>query len=86
MWTRLQNNLTTPLLSCRRVSVTSCSSEIMAQCYTSVVQPVVEYAATAWDPNTARNIQQLEAVQRRAARFVSGDYKQYQPDDCPSLL
>ena len=50
------------------------SSEIKAQCYTSLVRPVIEYAATAWDPYTARNIQQLEAVQRRAARFVTGDY------------
>ena len=36
---------------------------------------MIEYATTAWDPYTANNIQQLEAVQRRAARFVTGDYK-----------
>ena len=33
---------------------------------------MIEYAATAWGPYTARNIQQLEAVQRRAAKFVTG--------------
>ena len=32
------------------------------------------YTATAWDPYTARNIQQLEAVQRRVTRFFT-DYK-----------
>ena len=56
-------------------NISRCPSEIKAQCYTSLVRPVNEYAATAWDPYTARNIQQLEAVQRRAARFFTGDYK-----------
>ena len=58
-----------------RRNISRCPSEIKAQCYTSLVQPVIEYAATAWDLYTARNIQQLEAVQHRAARFVTGDYK-----------
>ena len=58
-----------------RRNISRCPSEIKAQCYTSLVRPVIEYAATAWDPYTARNIQQLEAVQCRAARFVTGDYK-----------
>ena len=56
-------------------NISKCLSEINAKCYTSLVRPVIEYAATAWDSYTARNIQQLEAVQRRAARFVTGDYK-----------
>ena len=38
-------------------------------------RPTFEYAATAWDPYDARNIQQLETVQRRAARFVTGTCK-----------
>ena len=29
----------------------------------------------SWDPYTKSNILQLEAVQRRAARFVTGDYR-----------
>ena len=32
-------------------------------------------AGSAWDPHTTSCIQQLEAVQRRAARFVTGDYR-----------
>ena len=51
-------------------NISRCPSEIKAQCYTSLIRPVIEYAATARDPYTARNIQQLEA-----ARFVTGDYK-----------
>ena len=39
----------------------------------SLVRPNFEYAAAAWDPYTAKDIQQLERVQRRAARFVKKD-------------
>ena len=35
----------------------------------------MEYAATAWNPHTTENIKKVEAVQRRAARFVTGDYR-----------
>ena len=58
-----------------RRNISRCQSKIKAQCYTSLVRPVIEYAATAWHLYTARNIQQLEAFQRRAARLVTGDYK-----------
>ena len=86
-WTRLLKNTNNTHAFLQR-NVSRCPCENEAQCYTSLVQPVVEYAATAWDPYTARNIQQLEAVQRRAARFVTGDYKQYmyQPDDYQSRM
>ena len=35
----------------------------------------MEYAATIWDPHTTENIKKVEAVQQRAARFVTGDYR-----------
>ena len=37
-------------------------------------RPHLEYAAAAWDPYTAKDIQQLERVQRRAARSVKKNY------------
>ena len=37
----------------------------------------------SWDPYTKSNIQQLEAFQRRAARFVTGDYR---TTSCPSQM
>lgn len=57
-----------------RRNLTSCPQDIKAQCYQTLVRPILEYAGTAWDPHTKTNINQLEAVQRRAARFVKGDY------------
>ena len=37
----------------------------------------MEYASTVWSPHTKKNIQILEAVQRRAARFVQNDYSNF---------
>ena len=38
----------------------------------------MEYATAAWDPFTRKNIDELEKIQRRAARFVTGVYGRYQ--------
>ena len=58
-----------------RRNLYSCPTDIKARTYTSVVRPVLEYASTTWDPHTSNCINQLEAVQRRAARFVKGNYR-----------
>ena len=39
-------------------------------------RPKLEYASAVWDPFTEDNIRKLEAVQRRAARFVCNSYRQ----------
>jgi len=54
-------------LSFLRRNITSCPQDIKAQSYKTLVRPVLEYAGTVWDPHTATNINQLKAVQRRAA-------------------
>ena len=38
------------------------------------IRPTLEYACVAWDPYTKENINKLEMVQQRAARFVLGRY------------
>ena len=37
----------------------------------------MEYATFVWSPHTAANINKLEAVQRRAARFVMSNYDRH---------
>ena len=48
---------------------------VKAQCYTTLVRPIMEYACIIWEPVTQKNIRELEMVQRRAARFVTVDYR-----------
>ena len=40
-----------------------------------MVRPIMEYASAVWDPFYVKDIQQLEKVQRRAARWVLTDYR-----------
>jgi hypothetical protein len=62
-------------LSFLRRNITNFPQDIKARAYKTLVKPILEYAGTVWDPHTATNINQLEAVQMRAARFVKGNYK-----------
>ena len=39
------------------------------------MRPISEYASSAWDPYTTDCVKELEAVQRRASRFIKGDYR-----------
>jgi hypothetical protein len=51
-----------------------CSAAVTSRAYTSLVHPQLEYVSTDWNPYTKRNINKIEMVQRRAARFVFNDY------------
>ena len=42
-----------------------------------MVRPIIEYAASAWDPHTLLNINKLESIQRTAARFCFNDFSRY---------
>jgi hypothetical protein len=42
--------------------------------YKTMVRPRLEYASTVWDPHLKYHINNIEKVQRRAARFVCKDY------------
>ena len=43
--------------------------------YTSPMKSILEYSSTVWDPFYQEDLDRLERVQRRAARFVLNDYK-----------
>ena len=58
-----------------RRNLASLPTQIKSQCYKTLVRPILEYASPVCDPYTASKINKLESVQRRAARFVVGDYR-----------
>ena len=51
------------------------SRKIKSQAYFGLVRPQLEYAATVWDPHTQCNINRLEQIQRRAARYVTSRHR-----------
>ena len=51
--------------------------ELKELAYISLVRSTLDYCAPIWDPYLAKHKDQLEAIQRRAARFVTGDFSRY---------
>ena len=68
----------TNLLNLCRRNLHMCSREAKNSAYNMIVRPHLEYASTCWNPYTKRNIDKLEAVQRRAARIVL-NFDDYHP-------
>ena len=56
-------------------NIYQCSKETKAKAYKALVRPHLEYAAAVTDPYQSKYIQMLDRVQRRAARFVVGDFR-----------
>ena len=52
-----------------------CSKSVKSTTYKALVRPQLEYCSSVWDPYHQTDKATLERVQRRAARFVTGDYK-----------
>ena len=57
----------------------NCTIPVKKATYTAMVSPALEYASTVWDPVTQKNIQLLEQVQHRGARYVFNNYSDRQP-------
>ena len=53
-----------------------CPSSVKDKCFKTFVRPTLEYGCSVWDPypNRTTLIDNLEKVQKRAARFVTGNY------------
>ena len=59
-----------------RRNLSKCSIEVKSTAYFTLVRPIMEYAASVWDPHQQYLIDNIEKIQRRAARWVISDYRQ----------
>ena len=57
-----------------RRNLYSCPPDVKEAAYKGLVWPVLEYGSSVWDPYTHGLQEELEKVQNRAARFVTGNY------------
>ena len=54
-------------------NLNKCPSHIKQQCYYSLVRPILDYGSCVWDPHLATQTQKLELINKRAARFATGN-------------
>jgi Reverse transcriptase (RNA-dependent DNA polymerase)/Endonuclease-reverse transcriptase len=57
-----------------RVALSKSSSAVKATAYKTLVRPIVEYSSSVWDPFRVGQINAVEAIQRKAARFCLKKY------------
>ena len=51
-----------------------CNSSTKEVAYKTLVRPILEYCSSVWDPYQVGLIEEIEKVQRRAARFIVGTF------------
>ena len=69
-----------------RRNVSKCPQHCRKTAYISLVRSSLEYGSSIWDPHLQKDIDKLEAIQRRAARFITQDYHSREPGSMTSML
>ena len=74
--THVSNNCTKANRTLRfmRRNLYSCPQEIKKAAYKGLSRPVLDNGSSVWDPPGVVLQEELESVQKRAARFVAGNY------------
>ena len=57
-----------------RRNLYACPQEVKEAAYKGLVRPVLEYTGSLWDPSGVGLQNELEKVQNRSARYVTGNF------------
>ena len=60
--------------------------DVKESAYKGLVRPILEYGSSVWDPQSILLQDELEKVQKRAARFVTGNYVDYETGSMTGIL
>ena len=88
-WAKHVNNVSVRAnrtLGLLKRNLKQCSQEVKLLAYKCLVRPALEYASTVWDPHQIYLQNKLERVQRRAARFVTNNYHNYEVGSMTKIL
>ena len=69
-----------------RHNLHSCTQDVLERTYSMFVLPTLNYASVAWDPYLTGDVDQLEKVQRRGARYVKNNYHDRSPGCVTNML
>ena len=64
----------------------ACPLDVKESAYKGLVRPILEYGSSVWDPQSILLQDELEKVQKRAARFVTGNYVDYETGSMTGIL
>lgn len=62
------------ILNLLRRSLFGCTKDVKSIAYKVIVRPCLEYASVVWNPHTVSDIDIIEAVQKRAARWICASW------------
>ena len=88
-WNSHINNITkkaNSTLGFLRRNLRSCPPSSRHSAYVSLIRPALEYGTVVWNPYQRPDINTIERVQHRAARFITGDYRSREPGCKTSML
>ena len=64
----------------------ACPQDVKESAYRGLVRPILEYGSSVRDPQSIFLQDELEKVQKRAARFVTGNYVDYETGSMTGIL
>ena len=69
-----------------RRNLAACPLDVKESAYKGLVRPILEYGSSVWDSQSILLQDELEKVKKTAARFVTGNYIDYESGSMTGIL